>query len=141
MSISELKHVSEPVRRIEVFTGSGRRRSWTAAEKAAIVAESCDPEESVCAVARRHGLTPQQLFAWRRALRVEAETAFVPVVVTPPSEPGPAPKPARTRRRSRGSLRPGGLIELEIDGVVVRVGRGSDAKTVAAVIRALKAGA
>ena len=31
--------------------------------------------------------------------------------------------------------------ELEIDGVMVRVGRGAEAKTVAAVIRALKAGA
>lgn len=34
----------------------------------------------------------------------------------------------------------GGGIELEIDGVVVRVERGTDAKTVAAVIGALKAG-
>lgn len=141
MSVSELKHVSEPVRRIEVFTGAGRRRSWSAEEKAAIVTESAEPGATVCAVARRHGLTPQQLFTWRRALRVEAEAAFVPVVVAPPPEPEPAPKPAPTRRRSRGSSRSGGLIELEIDGVVVRVGRGSDAKTVAAVIRALKAGA
>jgi transposase len=31
------------------------------------------------------------------------------------------------------------LIELEIDGIAMRVGRGADAKTVAAVIRALKA--
>ena len=30
----------EPVRRIEVFTGAGRRRRWPAEEKAAIVAES-----------------------------------------------------------------------------------------------------
>jgi len=28
----------EPVRRIEVFTGAGRRRSWSAAEKASIIA-------------------------------------------------------------------------------------------------------
>jgi transposase len=31
------------------------------------------------------------------------------------------------------------VIELEIDGVAMRVGHGADAKTVAAVIRALKA--
>ena len=37
------------------------------------------------------------------------------------------------RRRSRE-----GLIELEIDGVAVRVGRGAEARTVAAVIQALK---
>jgi transposase len=34
-----------------------------------------------------------------------------------------------------------GIIEIEIDGVTVRVGRGADAKTVAAVLRALKASA
>jgi transposase len=32
------------------------------------------------------------------------------------------------------------VIEVAIDGVTVRVGRGADAKTIAAVIRALKAG-
>jgi len=32
-----------------------------------------------------------------------------------------------------------GLIEMEIGGVTVRVGRGAEAKTVAAVIHALKA--
>jgi transposase len=31
------------------------------------------------------------------------------------------------------------VIELEIDGIAMQVGRGADAKTVAAVIRALKA--
>jgi len=30
------------------------------------------------------------------------------------------------------------IIELEIDGVAMRVGRGADTKTVAAVLRALK---
>ena len=34
-----------------------------------------------------------------------------------------------------------GIIEVEIDGVTVRVGRGAEAKTVAAVLRALKVGA
>ena len=63
------------------------------------------------------------------------------MVVAPPPEPEPAPKPARARPRPCNSPRSGGLIELEIDGVVVRVGRGAEAKTVAAVIRALKTGA
>ena len=52
MSVSELKHVSDPVRRIEVFTGAGRRRSWLVEEKAAIVAESAEAGATVCAVAR-----------------------------------------------------------------------------------------
>jgi hypothetical protein len=42
MSISEHKHMPEPVRRIEVFTGAGHRRSWSREEKVAIIAESYD---------------------------------------------------------------------------------------------------
>src|SRR2546423_6466848 len=92
MSISEHKHMLEPVRRMEVFTGAGRRRSWSAAEKAAIIAESYGAGETVCSVARRHGLTPQQLFTWRRLARQAAlspATMFVPAVVDP-VEPEPA---------------------------------------------------
>jgi transposase len=68
VSDTELLHKSkgEPVRRLEVFTGSGRRRTWTAAHKARILAESYESGDDVSTVARRHGLTPQQLFGWRR---------------------------------------------------------------------------
>ena len=38
-------------------------------DKARIVAEIATSGDSVCAVARRHGLSPQQLFGWRRQLR------------------------------------------------------------------------
>jgi transposase-like protein len=58
--LPEPKREPEPVRRLEVFTGAGRRRRWTAEQKARIVAESYESGETVCAVARRHGLTPQQ---------------------------------------------------------------------------------
>jgi transposase len=131
-----------PVRRMEVFTGAGHRRTWSDEAKARIVAESYAGLETVCAVARRHGLAPTQLFGWRRELRkmAPAELAFAPVVV----EPAPAAvvprspaEPKDTRRRSRRGQ--AGGIEIEIDGVAVRVERGADAKTVAAIIRALKA--
>jgi transposase len=139
MSISELKHMPEPVRRVEIFTGAGRRRTWSPEEKAAIVAESYGEGASVCAVARRHGLTPQQLFTWRRQARQPAEdlpTMFVPAVVEGAQpEPAPAPK-RRARRRS-----PASGIEFEIDGVEVRVGADANPRAIAAVIQALKAGA
>ncbi len=132
----------EPVRRIEVFTGAGRRRSWSSEEKAAIVAASYGEGETVCAVARRHGLTPQQLFTWRRQARVEAMSEalprFVPAVVerAPPPEPtAVVTAPRRARRRSAASG-----IELEIGGVAVRVGADATPRAIAAVIRALKAG-
>jgi transposase len=139
MSISEHKPIPEPVRRIEVFTGAGRRRSWSAAEKAAIIAESYGAGETVCAVARRHGLTPQQLFAWRRLARRSALLAppmFVPALVetSGPEAPPPARAPRRARRRSKADG-----IELEIAGVEVRVGADAKPRTIEAVIRALKA--
>ena len=61
MTISELTlkssvEIDEPVRRFEVFTGSGRRRDWSADDKARIVAESFEPGTTVSAVARRHSL-------------------------------------------------------------------------------------
>jgi transposase len=125
-------------RRIEVFTGSGPRRRWSAEDKALIVAESYSGVGTVCDVARRHGLAPTQLFTWRREARKALpapESMFAPVVIE--SEPAQLKKTPvkRVRRRSRWG---DGVIELEIDGVTMRVERGADAKTVAAVIRALK---
>jgi transposase len=64
---------------------------------------------------------------------------FVPAVVTPSSTP-PERSP-RQRRRLRKALEGAensSIIELEINGVAVRVGRGADAATIAAVIHALK---
>jgi transposase len=127
----------EPVRRIEVFTGAGRRRSWSATEKAAIIAESYGAGETVCAVARRHGLTPQQLFTWRRMVRRSISASppiFVPAVVETPEPPTTVAVPRRARRRSKDDG-----IELEIEGVEVRVGADAKPRTIEAVIRALKA--
>ena len=141
MSISELMHVSERARRLEVFTGAGRRRNWPADEKAAIVAESYAPGRTVCGVARRHGLTPAQLFTWRRLARrsqlPKAPALFVPAVVE--ASPGLPPPPASQPRHAR---RPGPVmgIEVEMDGTVVRIGSGASPQAIAAVIRALKVG-
>ena len=94
MSMSGDDHMSRvgvvSARRIEVFTGAGRRREWSADQKAMIVAESYAGQASVCDVARRHGLTPSQLFAWRRAAREQnpladgKEALFVPALVEAP---------------------------------------------------------
>lgn len=57
MTISEFTLKSsddEPVRRFEVFPGTGRRRDWSDDDKARIVAESYDLGATVSEVARRH---------------------------------------------------------------------------------------
>lgn len=142
MSITDHKHMREADhalgQRLEIFTGAGRRRSWSSEKKAAIVAESFAGTTSVCDVARRHGLTPSQLFTWRREARRSADPPpgrlFVEAIVDPVNVPetvGPRASPHDASAQS-------GTIEVEIDGVMVRVGRGADARTIAAVLRALK---
>jgi transposase len=147
VSDTELLHKpkSEPVRRVEVFTGAGRRRSWTAEQKAQILAESYESGEKVSAVARRHGLTPQQLFGWRRNERRRAVTrlrlgdrpgesgsAFAAVIVE-------AARPCADGLLAPG--RPGGssVIEIVIGAATVRVSPGIDAASLQTVLCALKA--
>ena len=135
---------SRPARRVEIINGIGGRRRWSVDDKARIIEETLAPGAVVSEIARRHGLSPQQLFGWRRAARRSAEASndigsprFVPAVVEQPR-----PEPVGKQRRPRRAGRAGGatgIIEMEIGDVTVRVGRGAEAKTVAAVIRALKA--
>ena len=143
MSDTELlpKSNAEPVRRLEVFSGTGRRRAWTAEQKARIVAESYEAGDRVSAIARRHGLTAQQLFGWRREARrraeaqsVESRLAFAPVIV----------EGARTCPASDVSLAPAGaagstVIEIVIGAATVRVSPGIDPASLAAVLRAVRA--
>jgi transposase len=74
--------------------GFGRRKlvQRTAAERAAIVAETYSPGATVAGVAARHGIQPSQLSAWRSAARkmaarkeAEAEQplGFADVAVVP----------------------------------------------------------
>jgi transposase len=131
-------------RRVEVITGAGGRRRWSAAEKARILDEVLAPGAVVSEVARRHGMTPQHLFTWRRqaqqTLTAPPEVplvTFVPAVVEAPAPEPPSnapPRPPRARRRG-----PIAAIELEVAGVVVRVGAGAGEAQIAAVIRALRA--
>lgn len=72
--------------RLEVITETGRRRWFSRDDKARIVAETLAPGAVVSEIARRHGLTPQRVFTWRRqARRLPATMAddpqFVPAVV------------------------------------------------------------
>src|SRR3954452_16776724 len=53
-------------RRLDLITGSKRRRARSIREKAAIVAETFAPGASVSEIARRHRLNRGLLFTWRR---------------------------------------------------------------------------
>ena len=53
---------------IEVVTSVQRRRRWTASEKAVVVQETYQAGVSVSEIARRHGVSPSQLFQWRKRM-------------------------------------------------------------------------
>src|ERR1700722_2506647 len=147
--VSRLDHKLEPevttVHRLEVISGTGRRRQFTEDFKARVVEETLVPGAVVSDVARQHGLTPQQVFTWRRQARqplanTESKAPqFVPAIVE--TALPPAALRGRQRKRTGQASRSCGSIEVEIDGLTIRIGRGAEAKTVAAVLRASKAGA
>src|SRR3954451_14333534 len=121
------------IRRLEVITGVGGRRSWSRDDKARIVAESFAARANVSAVARRYGLRPQQVYAWRRlahpgalAVPAEEEVGFVPIVANG-GEPAAA------------AQSPAGVVEIEVAGAVIRVASGVDCRLLREVLRAVKA--
>ena len=148
--MSTLEHTLEPeattVHRLEVITGTGRRRRFSEDFKARIVEETLVTGSVVSEVARRHGLTPQQLFTGA-GKRVSLRWWRTPIPRRRSlcrqwwHRHSHRPARERQRKRIRQAEQSSGSIEVEIEGVTVRIGRGAEAKTVAAVLRALKAGA
>jgi len=114
------------------MSGPTGRRSCSGAVKARIVAESFEAGARVVDVARRHGMAPRQVTTWRRDARegrlvlpIEDAGPFAALVVEEPpaSEPTPsAPWP----------------IEIEVDGVVVRLAADAPAARVAEIAAALR---
>lgn len=129
-----LEHSFEPeagVRRVEVITGTGRRRRWSVDDKARIIAETLAPGAVTSEVARRHGMSPQQIFGWRREAKrrsgagASCAPGFAPVVLETPATR--APPAGRT------------VIEIIVGSVVARVPLGADGATLTRVAQALKA--
>jgi transposase len=124
-------------RRVELLTGPGRRRRWSAEEKSRIVAETLEPGAAVSDIARRWHVCPQQVFGWRRAARVPAAVptalAFVPMVAdaAPTAEASSAAAPTTSSAP----------VEVRIAGAVLRVRPGTDEALLTTVLRALRCSA
>ena len=84
---TDSRHIS----RLEVVD-TGRRRRWSDAEKLRIVEESLSGARLASATARRHGISNQLLFSWRKAYREGrlgdvSVGGFVPALVVPETSP------------------------------------------------------
>jgi transposase len=134
----------------------GRRRRFSAARKAAIVAESFVAGTKVSEVAARHGLQANLLSTWRRlampteqrcrarrAIEPSAATMdFVPVSVST-EVGGPAGLPADTRSAHdmpSPSVPAPSLIEISLADVSIRVTAGVDTATLSRVLAAVRRG-
>jgi transposase len=132
--VDHIVEASGPRGRIEIRSGVGRRRRWSGEDKGRIVAQSYASGAVVSEVARRHEISPQHLFAWRKAARdgrlalpEDLARLFVPVMLTAQKAELPQPKPSAPS------------ITIETVGIVVRAECGVDVGWLAAVLRAVKA--
>ena len=119
--------------RVEIFRGQVRRR-WSEADKRRLVAETFGPGATVHGVARRHGVSPSQLFTWRKQLRVGIEPGTEPAVA------GFAAVTIAPSAPSMETVEPmsSSLIEIDlVSGDRVRISGAPDPAVVAAALRAL----
>ena len=111
-----LDHKFEPnssaARRVEVFVGTGG-------------GGAVSPE-----VARRHGISAQQLFGWRRAARLRGSESAAAV---PDFAPVMLEAPARELRPSDGAV-----PEIVVGAMVARIPLTADGATLARIVRALR---
>ena len=116
------------VRRVEVLTGTPRRRRWTDEEKAAIVAESQAPGAQASEIALRYGLHRNQLYGWRRDFGSAVANAMAEA-----GAQGPDFVPVVADGGSGAAA-----IEIEIGSAIVRVRAGVELGLLGKVLRLLK---
>ena len=111
----------------------GKRRRWTAEQKRQIVAEGLEPGMSAAMVARKHGISTGQFYAWRQQLllrgALDAGAEAVPNVAgtdatasAPDLEPAiaapPEPNPPTTAATPVPPVQPDDWIDVPLpDGV------------------------
>ena len=121
--------------RVDVLGAPLKRRSYSRAEKARLVAETLQPGTRTADVARRHGIHPQVLYVWRRlarqgelALQADDAPMFAAVLAAP--EPTPC----------SGAAEADGGMTIELGDIRLRVGADVSPERVAALVAALRAG-
>jgi len=125
----------ETFQRIEVISGTGRRRKWSRRRKESIVLETLEEGASVSEVARRHGVDASQVFKWRRDAGLRSRPSasepvmFAPLLIEQKETPQP-------EQREAAPL-PSGLIELELAGARARIPVTAGREVILAVIDGL----
>lgn len=98
------------------------RRFWSDEFKVEAVEEACRPGVNISAIARRIGITPSQLYRWRRDLLNESEPDHV----------------ASAESGQRSMIGVSSVVEVAIGDVVIRAGAEIDEAHLQRVIRAVR---
>lgn len=100
---------------IERFDGApvGERRRWSDEFKAQAVAAALEPGVNVSALARRLGISPPQLFGWRKAFLKKQEVDIMAGTPTP-------------------------IVEIVVGEVLIRVGSDVSEATLRRILRAVR---
>jgi transposase len=123
MSDDRSFHVLEAVpNRLEVSPPRARRQ-WSAETKARLVEASLEPGTNVSAIAREAGIAPAQLFEWRRK-------ALKSGVVKP--------REAADRLGFVELTTTSAQVEIDVGGVIIRVGADIGQDELVKIIRAVK---
>lgn len=128
--------------RVEVLSGTERRRRYTPAEKVRMVTEAFRPGVVVTQAARRLGVHESLLYRWRRLMGAPSGVAdppgFVAVTITPePVTPEPVPQDLPA---PGPAVSPVGVLEIALPGGTrVRLDGPVDPTLAVAVLSALGA--
>ena len=146
--------------RVEIIARTERRRKFSDAEKAAILAEADEGGVSVRQVAERHEIAESLIYNWRSARRQAAVMAsealeFIPygaIVTTEPTAAAAVSEPRKTQRPVSSPLPPApeelirphpgarpGAIDIDLpSGVRLSVDSYVNEKALARVLRAFR---
>ena len=131
--------------RVEILRSGERRHHWSAEEKARIVAETLVAGTTVAEVARKHGIAPGRIFAWRREARTKEHgepvapgLAKVHVAAPPPTAAMQDMPAEEVPRSARQAGKWTGVIEIDLgDGRCLRVDADVDADALGCVLDVL----
>ncbi|WP_160012622.1 transposase [Rhizobium sp. 18055] len=102
--------------RMEIMSGTERRRRWSDEAKLRILAEADQPGVRIGDVARRHDVYPSQIRLWRQSFSYAARPAvFLPVEITEEVSATPAPDTPPTPAVIEISLRNGRCLRVPAD--------------------------
>jgi transposase len=117
--------IEAEVSRLDASPATPRRR-WSAAAKERIVVASMEPGVNVSAMARTQGLSPQQVFTWRRQAAGKSG---------PKTAGAAGPSFAMV---ALDGAEAGAIVELSVAGVTLRIGPTVPAARVREILRAIR---